>query len=252
MVRDHHERPRVGSVGECAQERDERLAPAEVEPRAGLVEQQQLRVGHQHPGHEETLALALRQRADVLGGVVAAPDELEKRVGPLVIGVGVVVPPRSRGRPRWPVRTASWALRDGRSRWSSAVLPKPMRPAGLADVDLPERVAEDGHRPVGRPPLERRRAAAATSCPDPFGPTTPSVRRRPRPSRRRAGRACRLRRGRRRRGRAPGEVLSRVRCLLGSGQYRAHGRNVEHHHRQRDPPRRLRAPPVRARVRGRA
>ena len=80
--------------GELAQDRDHRLPPAEVEAGARLVEEEQLGLGHEHPGHEHPLALALGERAELLGRVPRAAHELEQLVGARVLGVVVGRPPR--------------------------------------------------------------------------------------------------------------------------------------------------------------
>ena len=52
------------SMREHGQRRDEVLAAAEVETRRGLVEDQQLGVGHQRTGDLHPLALALAEGAE--------------------------------------------------------------------------------------------------------------------------------------------------------------------------------------------
>ena len=63
VVGDQHRRRRVGVGGEPGQAAQEVLAAAEVHAGGGLVEQQQLGVGHQRAGDLHPLALALAQRA---------------------------------------------------------------------------------------------------------------------------------------------------------------------------------------------
>jgi len=64
VVGDEHQRRRVRVGGERPEPGDQLLAPGEVQPGRRLVEQHQLRVGHQRAGDLHPLALTLRQRAE--------------------------------------------------------------------------------------------------------------------------------------------------------------------------------------------
>lgn len=77
-----------------AQQRDQPFAATEVEAGAGLVEQEEVGIGHQETGDEQSLALPLGERADGLVDVLGAADEAEERLGAGELLVGVGVPPR--------------------------------------------------------------------------------------------------------------------------------------------------------------
>ena len=74
VVGDHHER--TLPLRQLAEHRHQRLASAEVEAGAGLVEQEELGVGHEEPGDEHPLALALGEGGQLLTDVAGAPDRM--------------------------------------------------------------------------------------------------------------------------------------------------------------------------------
>ena len=123
VVGDQHGRRRVGVHRQHRQRGHEVLAPAEVEAGGGLVEQQQLGVGHQRPGDLDPLALPLAEGAEgAVGEVLDADlDEQARRPGR---GRGRRRP-RASARPRRTTRTrprraparGAGSARPGR-RWS--------------------------------------------------------------------------------------------------------------------------------------
>ena len=64
VMRDEHERRRVGIGGERRERTHQLLAATDVEPGRGLVEEHHRRVVHQRAGEENALLLARRQRAE--------------------------------------------------------------------------------------------------------------------------------------------------------------------------------------------
>ena len=93
VVGDQHGGRRVGVVGEHRQRGDQVLAAAEVEPGRGLVEQQQLGVGHQRAGDLHPLALALAEGAEGAVGEVLDAHLDEQLAGALVVEVVVLLAP---------------------------------------------------------------------------------------------------------------------------------------------------------------
>ena len=79
VVGDQHRRGRVRVGGEPGEPAQQVLAAAEVHAGGRLVEQQQLRVGHQRPRDLHPLALALAQRAERALGEVADAEPVEQR-----------------------------------------------------------------------------------------------------------------------------------------------------------------------------
>src|SRR6266568_4600049 len=85
MVGDQHHHRRLGIAGQLGEPPQQVLAAAQVEPRGRLVEQQQLRVGHQRPGdlrpqvEDVNLAEALAEDLDgALGGEHQGGGHLEQ------------------------------------------------------------------------------------------------------------------------------------------------------------------------------
>ena len=77
--------------------REERLARAEVEARGRLVEEQQVRIGHQRPGDRGPPALARRQRPVGMIGDPLQAEAVEQAARPRSVVIGVDVPPRFGG-----------------------------------------------------------------------------------------------------------------------------------------------------------
>ena len=82
-------------AGEAAEAAYEVLAAAEVEAGGGLVEEQQLGVGHHGAGDEGALALALGEGAELAVQVLGHAEAVEEGAGALLVD-----------RPRSP--RASW------------------------------------------------------------------------------------------------------------------------------------------------
>ena len=86
----------AGASGSCASSASrphQVLPPAQVEPGGGLVEQQQLRVGHQRPGDLHPLALALGEGAVGAVGEAADAELRQQRAGPGLVAAVVALPP---------------------------------------------------------------------------------------------------------------------------------------------------------------
>src|SRR5712691_8249424 len=77
MVGDQHQDRKLGIAGQLAQPPQQVLAAAQVEPGGRLVEQQQLRVGHQRPGDLHPLALALGEGRELAPDQVRAAERVE-------------------------------------------------------------------------------------------------------------------------------------------------------------------------------
>ncbi len=144
---------------------DELLAPAEVEARRRLVEEDDRRVVHQRAGEQHPLALAGRQRVERPLGEVGHPHPGEALAGPLVVGIGVAVPPRLEGGEAGGAHDVEHARRRAQQvgqRRRGVGHP----PAQLTDVGAPESLAEhldDTRRRVvvHRGDAQQRRLAAA-------------------------------------------------------------------------------------------
>ena len=106
----------AGSSARVGQRRDQVLATAEVEAGRGLVEQQQLGVGHQRPGDLHPLALALAEGAEGAVEQVVGADLGEQLRG------------RARGRGRRTPRASARPRRTTRRRRRRG----PARRAGCA------------------------------------------------------------------------------------------------------------------------
>ena len=176
---------RVRVDGQHRQRRDEVLAAAEVEAGGGLVEEQQLGVGHQRPGDLHPLALALAERAEGPVGQVAdaeLDEQLRRR------GSWSRSSYSSRQRPTTPydADTTTSCTRSSRGiRSASAALVRPIRGRSSKTSTVPStspRIAGDARRSGGS---GRRRPAAGWSCRRRWGRGSPSARP-PRPSSRRS------------------------------------------------------------------
>src|SRR5262245_65235267 len=94
VVRDEDEAARRRPPGEAPEVPNERLARTEVEARAGLVEDQQVRVGHQGSSDLDAPPLTGRERPERVRLEVTGADLGEPRTSPVTISVREVVPPR--------------------------------------------------------------------------------------------------------------------------------------------------------------
>ena len=176
----------AGSMREHGQGRDEVLATAQVESGGGLVEQQQLGIGHQGPGDLHPLALTLAEGAEGAVEQMVGADLGEQLAGPVVVEVVVRLAPAPdhavrRGdddvadqlvardalgeRPHWSARSAAAARRRRRCR-------------------APRRGSRRRRRSGGSGP---RRPGAAWSCRRRWGRAPPSAH--PRRPATRSGRA---------------------------------------------------------------
>ena len=98
VVGDEGDRRERGVGRERRDPPDERLAGAEVEAGRRLVEQDELRLGHQGPGDEDPLALAGRERGERPALQPGQPEPLEGALGaPRIVGRVGVPPRRERG-----------------------------------------------------------------------------------------------------------------------------------------------------------
>ena len=98
VVGDKHQRRSVGVGGQVGQPGHQLLAAAEVKPGGGLVEQQQLGVGHHRPGDQHPLALAFGERAVGAFGEVLGAEAFEHVDGLLVVDVLILLPPAAHHR----------------------------------------------------------------------------------------------------------------------------------------------------------
>ena len=105
---------------ERGQRADEVLAPAEVEAGRGLVEEQQLRVGHEGASDLDALALALAEGAERAVEQVADADLREQLGGPVVVQVVVVLAPAADD-----ARTRPTRRRRARARCAGCGRPAP-------------------------------------------------------------------------------------------------------------------------------
>ena len=80
-------------LGELAQGVDQRLAPGKVQARSRLVQQQQLRIGHQGPSDLHPLAFPLAQCAECAIRQSVDAQLREQLVGSLVIELVVLLTP---------------------------------------------------------------------------------------------------------------------------------------------------------------
>jgi len=125
------------------------LAAAEVQARGRLVEQQQLRVGHQRAGDQGPLALALGQRAEgALAELGHAPPG-QQVVGALRVGLVVLLTPAADhavggGHHDIAHRLAARQLLGDRGGGVPDARPQ------LENVDRAEALAEHAHRARGR------------------------------------------------------------------------------------------------------
>ena len=144
VVGDQHLRRRVVVPREVRQAGDEVLAAAEVEAGARLVEQQQLRVGHQRAGDLGPLALALAEGAEgPVGELRDAPLLHEHPGAGQVVDVVALAPPPDDGVPG---RHHDVAGRLGRrdalgERGAGQPDPRPQ----LEDVDRAEGLPQQPH-----------------------------------------------------------------------------------------------------------
>ena len=98
VVGDEDQRRRLHVGGELAEAAHEVLAASEVEAGGRLVEQHELRVGHERPGDLDPLALTLAKGAEAPVRQVVGPEGLEQ-LGPPARGRGCRRP-RASGRRR--------------------------------------------------------------------------------------------------------------------------------------------------------
>ena len=96
VVRDHDHGGGDRVAGEPAEAAYQVLAAAEVEAGGGLVEEQQLGVGHQGAGDQGALALALGEGAELAVQVLAHAEAVEEGAGALLVDLLVVLLPARR------------------------------------------------------------------------------------------------------------------------------------------------------------
>src|SRR5487761_1736502 len=94
----HHRR--AGIAGQRGQPPQQVLPAAQVQPGGGLVEQQQLGIGHQRPGDLHPLALALRQRREPAPDQVRAAERVQQLHGAGEVGGLVLLLPPAEDRVR--------------------------------------------------------------------------------------------------------------------------------------------------------
>ena len=130
-------RPRV--AGQLGQRRDQLLAAAEVQAGGGLVEQQQLGVGHERPGDLHALALALAEGAEVPVGQVGDAERRQQVRGARLVERLVLLAPatgdavrRRSARRRAPARPPGSGRRARRSTGRSAAAARTRRRAPAA------------------------------------------------------------------------------------------------------------------------
>ena len=117
---------RVGTAGQPGQAAQQILASAEVHPGGRLVQQQQLRVGHQRPGDLNPLALALAQRPELALAQVGHAELGQDAGGPATIGAPVGLAPAP--MTEYPaLMTMSPTSSRGGIRWARAALVSPIR-----------------------------------------------------------------------------------------------------------------------------
>src|SRR5262245_13217431 len=142
VMRDEDDRRGPGARGEGREVADERLARAQVEAGGRLVEQEQVRVGHQGTCDRRPSALAGRERPELVIGDESHAEAFQQPASPFPVGVLVDVPPRLRRRV--PGRHDQ---RDGAQRGAEPVLARaPGRTdplAQLARIDPPIALPKD-------------------------------------------------------------------------------------------------------------
>ena len=92
MVGDERQRRAVGT--DRVEVRHELLSAGDVEAGGRLVEQQQLRVGHEGSGQLHPLPLTARQGPEAVCCQSGDAETVERRHGTGAVVVGVLVPPR--------------------------------------------------------------------------------------------------------------------------------------------------------------
>ena len=163
VVRDQHRRRRGRVHRQGRQGRDEVLAAAEVEPGGGLVEQQQLGVGHQRPRDLHPLALAFAEGAEGAVEQVVGADLPEQLAGAVVVEVVVRLAPA----PDHAVRRGHDDVADqlvSRDALRQSGTGEPDPGPQLEDVDGAEDLVEDAGDAVRRGGSGRPRPGAAWSC----------------------------------------------------------------------------------------
>ncbi len=98
VVGDENDRRGVRICGQVLEPRHQFFATAEVESGRRLVEQQQLRVGHQGTCDQHPLALAFRQRLVRALGQVFGADTFQHVDGLFVVELLVFLPPAAEHR----------------------------------------------------------------------------------------------------------------------------------------------------------
>ena len=161
----------VSSMREHRQRRDQVLAAAEVEPGGGLVEDQQLGVGHQRPGDLHPLALALAEGAEGAVGEVAGADlaRAGRRRGrgrARRSARASARPRRTTRRPprRAPARRAGCARRA--RRWSSPIRGRSSKTSTVPSTSPRMPATPDGRVDLRRADLDQRGLAGAVGTED--------------------------------------------------------------------------------------
>ena len=170
----------VGAAARPAEVADERLAGAEIEARAGLVEDQQVGVRHQGPGDLDPPPLAGRELAERVRPARSPTPIAASRSRARARSASVIrVPPRTEGRMARghdDVERGQTRVDRGLEARTRVADPAPQ----LAGVDPADRLAEDLDGAARRPEVragdvdERRLARAVRPDDDP-----PLARRRP-------------------------------------------------------------------------
>ena len=196
VVGDQHHGRRVRVGGQRGQPADQLLPAGQVEPGRRLVEQQQLRVGHQRPGDLHPLALALGQRAEPAVGQLLHAELVEQVPGPAGVEHVVLLAPAADHRVAGADDDVEHGLvvrHPAGQRGAGEPDPRPQ----LEHVDRAEPLAEHLGRARCSGAAGRRPAAAAWSCRRRSGRAPPTARPAPRSSRPTAagasGRAARRR-----------------------------------------------------------
>jgi hypothetical protein len=149
VVGDEHHHRRLGVAGQRGEPAQQILAAAQVEPGGGLVEQQELGVGHQRPRDLHPLALALGQGGELAPDQVRAAERIQEFHRPgHVTGVVVLLPPAEDA-----VRRGEHEVDDlfaGRDLFGDRGAGQPDPGAQLEQVDLAERLAEHLDRALAR------------------------------------------------------------------------------------------------------
>ena len=87
MVGDHEHRRACSATEMLSEPAEEALARARIHPVAGLIENEQQRVGDKRPGDHHLLPLPLRQHAEGAVGEIGAADAGELCCPPRPIGL---------------------------------------------------------------------------------------------------------------------------------------------------------------------